>query len=102
MAYIQFVEKDRPRATMLLLVNRVPFSCYRGHVFELPDLVLGRLTESGLAFEHVEAPPDSARNGVRATVQLVGSVAPTPNARDTTPQLRCLKLPLLRARRCGS
>jgi len=70
---------------MLLLVNRVPFSCYRGHVFELPDLVLDRLTGSGLVFEHIEAPPDSARNGVRATVPLVGSDAPTPTATDTTP-----------------
>ena len=84
MAYIQFAEKDRPRATTLLLVNRVPFSCYRGAVFELPDGVLDRLTASGIALERVEAPPDSVRNGARASVQLVGSVAPTDPAQDMT------------------
>ncbi len=83
MAYIKFAEKDRPRATTLLLINRVPFSSYHGAVFELPDSVLDRLTESGVAFERVEAPPDSVRDGVRASVQLVGSVAPTPPAKDT-------------------
>ena len=83
MAYIKFAEKDRPRATTLLLVNRVPFSCYHGSVFELPDSVLDRLTASGIALERVEAPPNPVRNGMRASVQLVGSVAPTPPAKDT-------------------
>ncbi|MBI1927089.1 hypothetical protein HYR99_22955 [Candidatus Poribacteria bacterium] len=85
MAYIQFALKDRPRATTLLLVNRVPFSCYHGAVFELPDSVLDRLTASGIAFERVQAPSNSVRDGVRASVQLIGSVAPTPAAKAPAP-----------------
>ena len=81
MAYIKFVEQDRPRATMLLLVNHVPFSCYRGSVFELPDSTLNKLIESGITFERVEAPPNLVCNGVRVSVQLVGGVTPTPPAK---------------------
>jgi len=52
-------------------------------MFELPDIVLDKLVESGIALEHVEALSDSVHNSVRASAQLVGSVAPTLPAKDT-------------------
>ena len=77
MAFITFNEEHRPRATVLLLVNHVPFSCYQGSVFELPEVALDKLTESGIPFELAEAPADTQLNGARATVQLIGVNAPT-------------------------
>lgn len=57
MAFVKFAKKDEPRVTMLFLFNQVPFTSYRGDVWEVPDAVLDRLIESGIAFERVEGPP---------------------------------------------
>lgn len=62
---------------MLLLVNQVPFNCYQGSVFGLPDVALDKLTELGVPFEFADAAADTQLNGARATVQLVGASAST-------------------------
>lgn len=85
MAYIKFAEKDEARAFMLLLLNRVPHNCYpEGPVFELPDSVLERLTQSAVSFEHVDTPPEPVQNGSRISVRLVGGVAPRSSVKTTT------------------
>ena len=53
MAFIKFEEKDRPKALMTLFYNRVPFTCHRGFVFDVPEFAVEKLAQSGYAFERL-------------------------------------------------